>query len=122
MNKQTIITTLLAIVAMAGWAQSTKTATITGYSPALKDSTLVFAGTGTLLNVVDTVQGGHFAFTLPIEELTEGSLTFCGEGCPNFVMTIFLRPGVTVKVTGTDSLTHYGKWRVLCPNRKLKAV
>ena len=113
MNKQTIITALLALVTLTSWAQSTKTATITGYSPALKDSTLVFAGTGTLLNIVDTVQGGHFAFTLPIEELTEGSLTFCGEGCPNFVMTIFLRPGVTVKVTGTDSL--YPLWKVESP-------
>jgi len=113
MNKKIIITALLALVAMTGWAQSTKTATITGYSPALKDSTLVFAGTGTLLNIVDTVQGGHFAFTLPVEELTEGSLTFCGEGCPNFVMTIFLRPGVTVKVTGTDSL--YPLWKVESP-------
>ena len=34
MNKQTIITILLAFVTMAGQAQ-TKTATITGYSPAL---------------------------------------------------------------------------------------
>ena len=82
MNKQTIITALLALVTLTDWAQSTKTATVTGYSPALKDSTLVFAGTGTLLNVVDTVQGGHFAFTLPVEELTEGSLTFCGECVP----------------------------------------
>jgi len=40
MNKQTIITILLAFVTMAGQAQ-TKTATITGYSPALKDGTVL---------------------------------------------------------------------------------
>ena len=42
MNKQTIITILLALVTMTGLAQ-TKTATVTGYSPALKDGTLVLA-------------------------------------------------------------------------------
>ena len=44
MNKKTIVTMLLALVAMAGLAQ-TKTATVIGYSPALKDGTLVLAGT-----------------------------------------------------------------------------
>ena len=39
MKKQLIITILLALVAMAGQAQ-TKTATVTGYSPALKDGTV----------------------------------------------------------------------------------
>ena len=53
MNKKTIITILLALVAVTGQAQ-TKTATVTGYSPALKDGTLVLAGTGTIGNVVDT--------------------------------------------------------------------
>ncbi len=42
MNKKTIITFLLALVTMTGLAQ-TKTATVTGYSPALKDGTLVLA-------------------------------------------------------------------------------
>ena len=53
MNKKTIITALLALVAMTGWAQSTKTATVTSYSPALKDGTLVIAGAGNLMNIVD---------------------------------------------------------------------
>ena len=35
-----IITILLALVAMTGQGQTTKTATIKGYSPALKDSTV----------------------------------------------------------------------------------
>ena len=74
MNKP-IITILLALVALTGWAQSTKTATITGYSPALKDGTLVFAGTGSTSTVVDTVQAGRFAYTLPVEEFTESSLS-----------------------------------------------
>ena len=42
MNKKSIITMMLALVTMTGLAQ-TKTATVTGYSPALKDGTLVLA-------------------------------------------------------------------------------
>ena len=67
MNKKSIITMMLALVTLTDWAQSTKTATITGYSPALKDGTLVLAGTGISGSVVDTVQSGRFAFTLPVE-------------------------------------------------------
>ena len=110
--KKPIITILFAIVALMGQAQ-TKTATITGYSPALKDGTLVLAGTGTIGNVVDTVQAGRFAFTLPVEELTEGFLGFIGDGCPNFNLTLFLRPGVTVKLTGNDCF--YPFWNVESP-------
>ena len=40
MKKKTIITILLALVAMTGQAQ-TKTATVIGYSPALKDGLVV---------------------------------------------------------------------------------
>ena len=47
--KLTIITILLALVTMTGQAQ-TKTATITGYSPALKDGTLVLAAVGNIGN------------------------------------------------------------------------
>ena len=112
MNKKSIITMMLALVTMAGQAQ-TKTATVTGYSPALKDGTLVLAGTGTIGNVVDTVQAGRFAFTLPVEELTEGFLGLMGEGCPNFNLTLFLRPGVTVKLTGNDCF--YPLWKVESP-------
>ena len=112
MNKKSIITMMLALVTMAGQAQ-TKTATVTGYSPVLKDGTLVLAGTGTIGNVVDTVQAGRFAFTLPVEELTEGFLGLMGEGCPNFNLTLFLRPGVTVKLTGNDCF--YPLWKVESP-------
>lgn len=110
--KKPIITILFAIVALMGLAQ-TKTATITGYSPALKDGTLVLAGTGTIGNVVDTVQAGRFNFTLPVEDLTEGFFSLMGEGCPNFSLTIFLKPGVTVKLSGTDCL--YPLWKVESP-------
>ena len=113
MNKELIITALLALVALTGWAQTTKTVTITGYSPALKDSTLVLAGTGTMATVVDTVQNGHFAFTLPVEELTVGLLSFIGEGCPNFSFSLMMKPDVTVKVTGTDCI--YPLWKVESP-------
>ena len=112
MNKKTFITMMLALVAMTGLAQ-TKTATVTGYSPALKDGTLVLAGTGTIGNVVDTVQAGRFTFTLPVEELTECFLGLMGEGCPNFNLTLFLRSGVTVKLTGTDCF--YPLWKIESP-------
>ena len=114
MNKQTIIIALLALVALTSWAQSTKTATITGYSPALKDGTLVLASTGTRGTVViDTVQSGRFAYILPVEEFTESNLSFIGEGCPKMYLTIFLKPDVTVKLTGTDCL--YPLWKVESP-------
>ena len=110
--KKSIITMMLALAAMAGLAQ-TKTATVTGFSPALKDGTLVLAGTGTIGNVVDTVQSGRFAFTLPVEELTNCFFGLMGEGCPNFNLTLFLRPGVTVKLTGTDCF--YPLWKIESP-------
>ena len=111
--KKHIITTLLALVTMTGWAQSTKTATVTGYSPALKDGTLVFAGTGSSGTVVDTVQAGRFTYTLPVEGFTESNLSFYGEGCPNRYINIFLKPDVTVKVTGTDLFVPL--WKVESP-------
>ena len=112
MNKKTFITMMLALAAMAGLAQ-TKTATVTGFSPALKDGTLVLAGTGTIGDVVDTVQSGRFAFTLPVEELTNCFFGLMGEGCPNFNLTLFLRPGVTVKLTGNDCF--YPLWKIESP-------
>ena len=112
MIRNSFITMMLALVTVTGLAQ-TKTATVTGYSPALKDGTLVLAGTGTIGNVVDTVKAGHFAFTLPVEELTESFLGLLGEGCPNFNLTLFLRPGVTVKLTGNDCF--YPLWNVESP-------
>ena len=112
MIKKAIITILLSLVAITGQAQ-TKTATVTGYSPALKDGTLVFAGTGSTVPVVDTVQAGRFAYTLPVEEFTESTLSFYGEGCPNSYTVIFLCPDVTVKVTGNDCLNPL--WKVESP-------
>ena len=64
--KKTIITTMLALVALMGLAQ-TKTATITGYSPALKEGTLVIGGAGTSWEIVDSVRAGHFSLTVPVE-------------------------------------------------------
>ena len=112
MNKKNIITILLSLVSMTGLAQ-TKTATVTGYSPALKDGTLVLAGTGTSGTVVDTVQAGRFTYTLPVEKFTESFLSFLGEGCPRSYTLIFLRPDVTVKVTGNDCLNPL--WKVESP-------
>ena len=104
---------MLAFVTMAGQAQTTKTVTITGSSPALKDSTLVVAGTGMSLSVVDTVQSGRFAFTLPVEELSNGFLSLIGEGCPNFSLPLMMKPDVTIKLTGTDCI--YPLWKVESP-------
>ena len=112
MNKKTIITMMFALVTMAGLAQ-TKTATVTGYSPALKDGTLVLAGVGISGNVVDTVQSGRFAFTLPVEELSSGFLSLVGEGCPNFSLSLMMKPDVTIKLTGTDCI--YPLWKVESP-------
>ena len=112
MNKKTIITILLALAAMAGLAQ-TKTATVTGYSPALKDGTLVLAGTGTSGTVVDTVQAGRFTYTLPVEEFTESTLSFYGEGCPRMFLNIYLKPDVRVNVTGKDLCVPL--WKVESP-------
>jgi len=112
MNKKTFITMMLALVAMTGQAQ-TKTATVIGYSPALKDGTLVFAGTGSTSTVVDTVQAGRFSYTLPVVEFTESFLSFLGEGCPRSSTVIFLCPDVTVKVTGNDCLNPL--WKVESP-------
>ena len=112
MNKKTIITILLAVVAMAGQAQ-TKTATITGYSPALKDSTVAESSIDNVRVASDTVIGGHFTLTIPVEELAKSYLSLRGEGCPNHLMTIWLKPGVDVKVTGKDCL--YPLWKVESP-------
>ena len=112
MNKKSIITMMLALVWMTGLAQ-TKTVNITGSSPALKDGTLVVAGTGMSLSVVDTVQSGRFAFALPIEELSAGILSLAGEGCPNFYFSLMMKPDVTIKLTGTDCI--YPLWKVESP-------
>ena len=110
--KKTIITTMLALVALMGQAQ-TKTATITGYSPALKDGTLVIGGAGTSWELIDTVKAGHFSLTVPVEELSVGGIACMGEGCPNFTLSLMLKPDVTVKVTGTDCF--YPLWKVESP-------
>ena len=112
MSKKTIITALVVLVAMTGQAQ-TKTATVTGYSPALKDGTLVLAGTGTSGTVVDTVQAGRFTYTLPVEKFTESSLSFYGEGCPRMFLNIYLKPDVSVNVTGKDLCVPL--WKVESP-------
>ena len=60
--KKTIITMMLALVTMAGQAQ-TKTATVTGYSPALKDGTVAESSIDNVRVASDTVQSGRFTLT-----------------------------------------------------------
>ena len=112
MNKKTIITILFALAAMAGQAQ-TKTATISGYSPALKDGTVAESSIDNVRVASDTIIGGHFTLTVPVEGLTKSYLFLAGEGCPNHLMTIWLQPGADVKVTGKDCL--YPLWKVESP-------
>ena len=57
MNKKTIITTLLVLVAMTGQAQTKKTAIVKGYSPALEDSTVVKIYVDNVSVASDTVFG-----------------------------------------------------------------
>ena len=108
-----IIIALLALVAMTGWAQSTKTAFVKGYSPALKDSTLVNIYIDNVSAASDTVFDGRFMLSVPVEKLTQSRLFLMGEGCPNYLSTLFLSPGVTVSLTGTDCL--FPLWKVDSP-------
>ena len=61
-NKKTIITILLALVTMTGQAQ-TKTATISGYSPSLKDGTLVLAAVGNIGNCWHSRGDRHLGYS-----------------------------------------------------------
>ena len=112
MKTKTIIAMMLALVTMQGLAQ-TKTATITGYSPALKDGTLVIGGAGSSWEITDSVKDGHFSLTVPVDELSMGGMVCIGEGCPNSSFYLMLKPGVTVNVTGTDRM--YPLWKVESP-------
>ena len=111
--KKTIITALLALLSLAGQGQTVKTATIKGYSPALKDSTIAILAIDNVSAATDTVQGGRFTLTVPVEELTQSQMFLMGEGCPNYLMTLFLSPEVTVKLTGNDCL--FPLWKVDSP-------
>lgn len=113
MNKKAIITALFALVAMAGQAQTTKTATIKGYSPALKDSTVAECIIDMVRVASDTVKEGRFTMTVPVEKLTTSLLYLEGEGCPNYLMTLYLAPDATVSLTGADCL--YPIWKVESP-------
>lgn len=110
MKKTAIFTALLALVTLTGQGQTTKTATIQGYSPALKDSTIVNGLIDMMLVASDTVVDGHFKLVLPVEKLTECKMFLEGEGCPNFLKTIFIAPDVVVSMTGEDCL--YPTWKV----------
>ena len=113
MNKKTIITALLALVAIMGQAQTQNTAIVKGYSPALEDSTVVNIYIDNISAASDTVFGGRFTLTVPVEKLTESRLFLMGKGCPNYLSTLFLSPGVTVSLTGTDCL--HPLWKVDSP-------
>ena len=108
--KKTIITALLALITLTSQGQTTKTATIQGYSPALKDSTIVNGLIDMMRVASDMVVDGHFKLTLPVEKLTECKILLLGEGCPTFLKAIFIAPDVIVSMTGEDCL--YPTWKV----------
>jgi hypothetical protein len=107
--KQTIITILFAIVAMAGQAQ-TKTAIIKGYSPMLKNGTEAVCTIDMVRVATDTVHAGNFILNVPVEKLTECKFYLEGEGCPNFIKTIFIAPNAVINMTGEDCM--YPMWKV----------
>lgn len=109
MNKRTIFTALLALVALTAFGQ-TKTATIKGYSPALKGGTVAIGFIDNTYAASDTVMDGRFKLILPVEKLTECSVLFLGEGCPTFRKSIFITPDAVVSMTGEDCL--YPTWTV----------
>lgn len=112
MNKKAIITALLALAVMTGWAQ-TKTATIKGYSPALKDGTVAVSYIDNAPVANDTVLCGHFTINVPVDELTYSTLMLNGEGCPNTSLSLYLKPDTVIELTGTDCL--YPLWKVDSP-------
>ncbi len=103
MSKQTIITMMLALVAVAGLAQTKKTAIVKGYSPALEDSTVVNIYIDNMSVASDTVFGGRFTLSVPVEKLSKSSLFLWGKGCPNYLSTLFLSPGVTTSPLSSSS-------------------
>ena len=113
MNKKSIITILLALMSMAGWGQTKKTATITGNSPALKDGTIAVSYIHHAAVAVDTVRGGHFTIVVPVNGFTQSELMLRGEGCPNYSMPLYLSPDALIHLSGTDCL--YPLWKVDSP-------
>ena len=109
MNKKAIITILLALVTMAGLAQ-TKTAIIKGYSPMLKNGTEAVCTIDMVRVATDTVHAGNFILNVPVEKLTECKFYLEGEGCPNFIKTIFIAPNAVINMTGEDCM--YPMWKV----------
>ena len=93
--------------------QAQKTATVTGYSPALKDGTVAESFVNNVRVTSDTVQSGRFTLTVPVERLTKSSLILEGEGCPNHLLTIYLTPGAKVSLTGDDCL--FPLWKIDSP-------
>lgn len=112
MKKKTIITAMLALIAMMGLAQ-TQTATITGEVPAVKDGTVIGLATGSIGKDVGTVQNGRFSVSVPVEDVTLVNLDFFGEGCPVYSFYVIVSPGSNVKVSGSDCL--YPLWKVESP-------
>lgn len=111
--KKLLSTITLALVAIAALGQSTKYATIKGYSPALKDGTIAKSYIDNTQVATDTVMGGHFTLNVPLDELTRSDFALSGEGCPNTWLCLYLKPDAVIELSGTDCL--YPLWKVDSP-------
>lgn len=111
--KKLLSTFSLVLVAIVGLAQSSKYATVKGYSPALKDGTIAKSFIDNAQVACDTVRDGHFTINVPVDELTRSDLALSGEGCPNTWLSLYLKPDAVIELTGTDCL--YPLWKVNSP-------
>jgi len=111
--KRLLSTLVLALVGLAGSAQTTKMATIKGYSPALKDNTVAECLIDMVRIASDSVKAGHFTMNIPVEKLTECYLILEGEGCPRLFKSIYVAPNTVVSMTGKDCL--FPTWDIESP-------
>ena len=106
MKRTNIILALIAVLTLTAQEAvgQVKTATINGYSPALKDSTVAECIIDMMVAARDTVIDGHFTLTVPVDGLTECLFMLEGEGCPNYFKNLYLAPGAEVTMEGDDCL------------------
>ena len=113
MLRRAISTLLLVVGTVVGMGQTPKTATVKGYSPALKDNTQVICFVNNASAATDSVRDGHFTLTVPVEKLTQADIVLRGEGCSHYSLDFYLKPGITVNITDTNCL--FPLWKVESP-------
>ena len=116
MNRQTILLALLTLLTLTAQTAvgQVKTATVKGYSPALKDSTVAECAIDMKVVASDMASNGHFTLTVPVDRLTECLLIVRGDGCPNYLRKLYLYPDADVIMEGDDCL--FPLWNVNSPS------